>query len=83
MRCLDCGLPYAAFPLDVNLPRSQWLLIHPDEHGVLCARCIVARAAAVPGATVCHLVIEVSPRSTGTIDPDPAGAPAAQTARQV
>jgi hypothetical protein len=61
--CLDCGKPYADFPLDVLLPRSQWLEIHPGEHGLLCANCIVARAAAVPGVTACHLTIEILPRS--------------------
>lgn len=59
--CLDCGLPYASFPLDVNLPRGQWLLIHPDEHGVLCAACIVKRGAAIPGVAVAHMTFEVSP----------------------
>lgn len=59
--CLDCGLPYAAFPLDVNLPRAQWLAIHPEgEDGLLCAACIVARAATLPGVTVAHMVLEVA-----------------------
>lgn len=66
--CLDCGKPYAEFPLDVVLPRSQWLEIHPDEHGLLCAGCIVARAAKVPGATVAHLVIEFAPRPRQVVD---------------
>jgi hypothetical protein len=60
--CLDCGLPYSQFPLDVVLPRAQWLAIHPDEHGVLCAGCIVKRAATVAGATVVHAVIEITPQ---------------------
>lgn len=48
--CLDCGLPYADFPLDLNLPRAQWLAIHPEgENGLLCAACIVRRAAKIPG----------------------------------
>lgn len=62
VRCLDCGLRYEDFPLDVVLPRGQWLLIHPADDGVLCARCIVVRAAKLPGVTVCHMVIEVNPR---------------------
>lgn len=61
LRCLDCKKPYAEFPLDVVLPRGQWLEIHPGDGGVLCAGCIVVRAAKVQGATVCHLVIEVTP----------------------
>lgn len=60
-RCLDCGKPYSEFPMDIILPRPQWLEIHPSEHGLLCAGCIVARAAKVPGATACHLIIEIAP----------------------
>ena len=60
--CLDCGMAYEDFPMDVILPRAQWLEIHPDEHGLLCAGCIVARASKVPGATACHLIIEVAPK---------------------
>lgn len=41
--CLDCGLPYSQFPLDVILPRSQWLEIYPAENGLLCAACIMRR----------------------------------------
>lgn len=60
--CLDCGLPYAEFPMDLHLPRAQWLAIHPDEHGVICAACIVKRVKArIPRATVCHLIVEVAP----------------------
>jgi hypothetical protein len=58
--CLDCGLPYEQFPIDVILPRAQWLEIHPDEHGLLCAACIVTRAAKVSRATACHLIIEIA-----------------------
>lgn len=62
LRCLDCGLPYATFPLDVLLPRAQWLAIHPEgDDGVLCASCIVARASKIPGATVVHAVVEIAP----------------------
>lgn len=59
--CLDCGLPYSEFPLDVSLPRSQWLEIHPAEHGLLCAACIVRRASKVPGCTVVHVILEIAP----------------------
>lgn len=61
--CLDCGLPYADFPLDLVLPRSQWLEIHPAEHGLLCAACIVKRASKVPGCTVVHAILEISPEA--------------------
>lgn len=61
--CMDCAKPYAEFPLDVVLPRAQWLAIHADEGGLLCASCIVARVRArIPGATVCHLIVEVRQR---------------------
>lgn len=60
--CMDCSLPYAQFPLDVMLPRAQWLRIHPSEHGLLCASCIVKRVRrCIPRATVIHAVVEVAP----------------------
>lgn len=63
VRCLDCERPYSEFGMDVHLPRSQWLAIHPDEGGVLCAQCIVNRVSQkMDGATVIHLIVEVSPR---------------------
>lgn len=60
IRCLDCDLPEGdgGFQLDMVLTREQWLLIHPDDGGVLCANCIVKRAAELPG------VINVSARIT-------------------
>lgn len=61
--CMDCGLDYDKFPLDVILPRSQWLEIHPADGGLLCAQCIVGRAAKINGATCIHAVIEIAPRS--------------------
>lgn len=61
--CLDCGLPYEDFPLDLLLPRAQWLEIHPDDGGLLCAQCMVKRASKVPGATCVHAVIEIAPRA--------------------
>jgi len=59
--CLDCGKPYSKFPLDVILPRSQWLEIHPADGGLLCAGCIVKRASKVPGCTVVHAILEIAP----------------------
>ena len=47
--CLDCGLPYEDFQLDTTIPDDQWLMIHPEgEGGLLCAGCIVKRAAKLP-----------------------------------
>jgi hypothetical protein len=61
LRCLDCGLSYDEFGLDTHLPRGQWLAIHPSERGVICANCIMRRAAQLRGATVAHVVIEIAP----------------------
>ena len=58
--CLDCVMPYYAFPLDMTLPDRQWRLIHPLETGVLCAKCIVARAATLDGAVAVRAVIEAA-----------------------
>lgn len=61
--CRDCGKPYELFPLDLLLPRSQWLDIHPEDGGVLCANCMIERIRdAVKGATAVHAVVEVAPR---------------------
>ena len=57
--CDDCGLDYSDFPIDVLLPRHQWLTIHPNN-GLLCAACIVKRAAKVRGAIVVHMIIEIA-----------------------
>lgn len=42
--CLDCGIPYKSFGVDVTLPDDQWQLIHPDKDGLLCGTCIARRA---------------------------------------
>lgn len=60
--CLDCGKPYSEFGMDVLLPRSQWLDIHPDENGLLCAQCIVNRVSKLPGSIGIHAVIEIAPQ---------------------
>jgi hypothetical protein len=58
VRCLDCHLPYTDFPLDLTLPDEQWLLIHPDGGGVLCANCIVRRASQLPNVVAVRAYIE-------------------------
>ena len=63
VRCLDCGLPYSEFGLDNHVPRSQWLEIHPEENGVLCANCVVKRASRIPGCTLVHMIFEVQSQS--------------------
>lgn len=80
LRCMDCRLFYDRFGLDVVLPRGQWLLVNPAEHGVLCARCIVRRAAKIPGATVVHAVIDFVP---GTMRPERDAASSTRTRRKV
>ena len=64
--CLDCGLPYSEFQLDVILPRPQWLEIHPAENGLLCASCIVRRASRVPGCTAVYAILEIAPHTRTT-----------------
>lgn len=49
VKCMGCGLPYAGPAwLDLVIPREQWLLIHPDDGGILCANCLIARASKLP-----------------------------------
>ncbi len=53
--CEDCGLPYEQFPLDVSLPDADWqALKRPGDQGLLCAGCIVNRAAAMPSMIVVY-----------------------------
>ena len=58
LACMDCGKPYADFPLDATLPDEQWLMIHDSHGGVLCANCMVARAAKIPGAIAVRMFID-------------------------
>ena len=60
VKCEDCGLPYSEFPLDVVLSDAQWSAMtgKHDGSGILCASCIVARGAKLPGITVAKLVFE-------------------------
>ena len=44
--CADCGAPEGE--VDTVLTRAQWLLIYPEEGGILCASCIVKRAEKLP-----------------------------------
>jgi hypothetical protein len=48
IRCLDCGMNYETQHLDFTLSAEQWKLIHPEVGGVLCATCMVRRAAKIP-----------------------------------
>ena len=50
MTCLDCGGDYdKLMACDFVLPREQWLKINPADGGVLCANCMVRRAAGLTG----------------------------------
>jgi hypothetical protein len=55
--CIDCGRPYP-HGLDLVLTKKQWLMVHPDDHGVLCPSCIVNRAAELPRAISIYAHIE-------------------------
>ncbi len=57
--CMDCGLDYEDFGLDMTLPREQWLLIHPADGGLLCANCMVRRAGMLDGAIAMRAEIEL------------------------
>jgi hypothetical protein len=60
--CDDCGLPYSEFGIDTVLPNLQWLAIHPaGEGGLLCASCMVKRAAKLPGIIAARMVFEFAP----------------------
>ncbi len=58
--CIDCGMSYLDFPMDVVLPHDQWALIsgRDDGGGILCANCIVKRAAKLQRFTVARLTLE-------------------------
>lgn len=60
--CLDCRVMYHEFGLDLLLPRWQWLLIHPADGGLLCARCIARRAAKIADAVAIHATIGIAPK---------------------
>ena len=44
-RCLDCGMSYEKFELDIRLSNKDWKTIHPNIDGILCANCVVKRAS--------------------------------------
>jgi len=58
--CEDCELPYQGFGIDLTLPHSQWLLIHPEfRGGLLCANCIMKRAECLPGIIAARTTLEI------------------------
>lgn len=58
--CDDCGIDYSEFFMDVVLPNDQWELVSGNSEGggLLCAACIVKRAAALDVFTVAKMVLE-------------------------
>lgn len=64
LSCMDCGVPYADIPLDATLSDEQWRMIHDSEGGILCASCMVARAAKFPGAVAVRMRIEFNEQAT-------------------
>lgn len=68
-KCLDCGKPYGEFGLDMVLSDEQWLMLHPEKDGLLCACCIVRRAERLLGATIVRATIEgLQPLSTRRVN---------------
>lgn len=49
--CLDCGLKYSDFGIDLVLPDQQWSIICP-EGTLLCGTCICRRISKNKGSTV-------------------------------
>lgn len=58
--CEDCDKPYTEFGLDLVLPDSQWEEITGRSDGsvILCANCIVKRAAKLSKFTVVKAQLE-------------------------
>lgn len=47
--CMDCGIEDAE-SVGMLVPREHWLMIHPEDGGILCANCMVKRAKKLPRA---------------------------------
>jgi hypothetical protein len=54
-KCDDCGKPYKKFKLDTMLSDEQWLMVHPEKNGLLCASCMVKRAERLPGVILARM----------------------------
>lgn len=61
--CGDCGLSYSEFAIDTTIPDLQWEAICPDSEGggLLCANCMVKRAANLDGVIAARMVFEIVP----------------------
>lgn len=58
LTCEDCGVLYPSFPIDFVLIKEQWLLIKPEDGGLLCGNCIAIRASKLSG--VINLSIKIT-----------------------
>lgn len=56
--CIDCGLNYEEFPIDLLLPDNQWKKIHKGVNGVICPSCIIKRIAKFPEAIIIKANVE-------------------------
>ena len=56
--CMDCGKDYKDFGLDIYMNDSDWIKIHPDKDGLLCANCIVKRASKIVGVIVMKMELD-------------------------
>lgn len=55
MQCIDCGLDYSEFGVDLVLPDQQWKILFPEESGLLFANCICKRASKLGTSIVCWI----------------------------
>lgn len=77
--CMDCGKRYDDFKLDTLFSREDWLAINPQSVGLLCANCMVKRAAELPRVVSVRARIQYATEFT---DSQPAGAaPSGQRAK--
>jgi hypothetical protein len=83
LRCYDCGAPYSTFGLDTTIPDEQWARLFPGDNseavrcqkggGILCASCMVKRAARLPGAVAVRAVIDSSGGDVDAVVPRESG----------
>lgn len=63
--CMDCSMAYSDFGLDTTLPDDQWHMINGSPNGLLCASCIVKRAAKLPGVIAMRVRLEFAGERAG------------------
>lgn len=58
VRCYDCGKPYGGEGwIDTVLPDEQWNIIFPEKYGLLCANCIIQRAAKMEDIVIAKMTL--------------------------